>query len=324
MEQHTLRLVPAAAALVATALGCYASHRIGDRDGSDGGIPTDAAGDAEPPEPCPDVRPVDVSTCGGPGTDACGCAGDLRRCDTCDQPCPEGTQCWMPQGVCKAFDLNEVGSAPFDDICVFRTDDTVEEVMGLRFAPRGRTCASGRPCVVDRGQAGTLDDPFEGVCLTSEYCQAIGAIGPLSAAVRCLDSNGDPWDGTAPDDPCPSEPIDGAWCGPVLGGLLCEHERAITAHASCVGVGAERGVGICAPTDQRCRRGDAELSAQTLRGCLTATRGDPCICMAFVGESFSERFPSAVRATTCAAYARLYPDEIECLTPEELGARGGG
>jgi Notch 1 len=185
-------------------------------------------------------------------------------CDHLNQPCPTGTVCFGPTGLCA-----------FDDCRTFP-----------------ERCTETELCVVEDGVASCVADPCAGVnCGDEQYClggQCLASCGDVDCALgdRCVLGECEP-------DPCGGPCITNHVCNDALGecvvnpclGQACPGEACDPQTGECI---ADPCIGVTCPGDDLCRLGtcydpsyfqpDAEGPEQHVTtggggGCQTGGRG---------------------------------------------------
>ncbi len=276
--------------------GCYLSH--GEVPGSDGGVASDAREDGEV------------------GSE-CGFLGPYRRCDVCDVPCPAPTECYPRTGVCRPPDRASPGGFPIHDTCVLRFEpvpygDRLDIVDYYRAFGSVDGCEDAALCAVGREDGPTLEQPFTGVCMDPDYCEALATVPETELVCRGTDGR------VVARAPAPEA------CPPGLGfcGEGCD---PCPDHMVCAGVSETRAVGVCAsaipcfhpdqtPVDETRIHRDYLVLNGALRECREYAMTETCLCLTFEPWAWPE-YPEqgvGVPLDACHAYAARYPGETVC------------
>jgi len=247
-----------------------------------------------------------------PGSDTCpaspgdcGCIGTARRCDTCDDRCPEFSACSGDVPLCLGQDGDD-----FTDTCRLAFDGE---------DPGGWFCASGRPCLVSDVTTGTVEVPFTGPCVSVATCLELATADPEPEylTATCRWSMGEPVDGPPPPSECPSLEGPASACGGACGDTLCpEVDAGLSSRdqLSCVGVSGGRGYGVCSFGRELCSELSASGNSATLVECEAAL-GENCACLVLDPQpdaaSGEVGFPTG--RSTCLAYAGAF-DSARCVS----------
>jgi hypothetical protein len=269
----------------------------------------------------PDIPPLvvheTIGECTAADEAACGCVAGFRRCDDRESDCGscDGTTfetCEHSAGVCRGPDFDENGEPVTDSCAVY-----------LEGAGRARYCETGFHCVVNEVELADEDGPWEGVCMPTEYCEALSSLDPpittRIGAVSCIYSDGTPFVDGPPSEPaCPPSNPSYPFCGGVCGeGDPCVVTTVDSQFVTpCVGVSESRSFGVCAQGQSACRQGELEFNDTQLFGCELIA-AEPCSCMELLPpREGTPRHARIVPLSVCRSYASYHPGLVECLDSE--------